>query len=213
MKLACKHIGLTVLGLAIAAAIPLSTTRADIPPLPADLPAGKSWKPLEVRVAPTKDISILRISRSALAEAGLEIRPTKQTGHWTPSTQRSIVAAMALSLGIAGVFLARKKRGAAIAVAMLAAGVAGTMGVHAWGNGPPRQPPPRPEQTPKAFWGTMVPLHGDSTAAHQPQAGGPVQNFNGKVVIEITDDDEAVRLFIGTKPEPKYRRVLSPSRD
>ncbi|MCE9605656.1 MAG: hypothetical protein K8U03_12250 [Planctomycetia bacterium] len=178
-------IGNAIIGLAVVCMFQASLLMADIAPSPTDIPDGKSTASLEVKIDKTKDVSFLRISRSALRDAGLDIPETgtKKTGAWTPSTQRSIVAALAMSLGIAGVFLVRKKRGAAIAVALVAGAVVGTLGVQAW-----------------------------AAPQHDPNTVSPTHNHNGTVVIEFTDGDEGgVSLTIGTKPLPKYRRVLPPN--
>lgn len=188
MKLSHAIFGLLVVGL-----LPLPLARADVPPLPRDLPDGKSFEELEVKVDPNKDISFLRIPRSALGDAGLDIRDKKkeETGALTPSAERSVVAALAMSLGIAGVFFARKKRGAAIAVALVSATVVGAIGVQAWGDlAPFPRPRPRPE-APVAAGGTVT------------------LPYDGHVVIQIVEEGP-VQLTIGTKPLPKYKRALPP---
>ena len=191
MKLTPAIFGLLVVGL-----LPASFALADIPPTPRDLPQGKSYQDLEVRVNSTKDISILRIPRSALEEAGLEIRDKKSPKvgamppNASPSTTRSIVAALALSLGVAGVFFTRKKRGAMIAVALVSTTIVGAMGMQAWGNAAP-MPIPRNDE----------------------EAAG-IKNFNGNVVIEIIEEGRRVELSIGTKPIPprKFRPELPEDR-
>lgn len=176
----------TIVLLAVVGSLQVSLAYADIPPLPRDLPPGKSMEGLKVKVDATKDISILRIPRSALDDAGIEIREKKNAkpSAWSPSKTRSLVAASAMSLGIGGVFLLRKKRGAAIAAALAGATVLGTLGAHAWGNAAPMP----------------------------PEASRPTlpASFSGNVVIEIVDGEGDVHLTIGTKPMPKYQRALPP---
>lgn len=189
-----------ILGLAVVGLLQVSLAHADIPPLPRDLPAGKSMEGLKVKVDASKDISTLRIPRSALADAGLEIRDKKNTkpSAWNPTKTRSVVAALAMSLGIGGVFLVRKKRGAAIASALIAATIVGTLGVQAWANAPP----------PPVFTPAPVPIQA-------PPAGSDVVKgeFRGNVVIEIIEDEGDVQLTIGTKPLPAYPRLYGPGSD
>lgn len=179
-----------MIGLAVAGLLQVSLAHADIPPLPRDLPAGKSMEGLKVKVDANKDISILRIPRSALNDAGVEIREKKNAkpSAWSPSKTRSMVAALAMSLGIGGVFLVRKKKGAAIAAALVASTIVGTLGVQAWANAPP--PPP---------------------AAPAPAGTDMLKGeFRGNVVIEIVEEEGDVQLTVGTKPLPKQQRVLPP---
>lgn len=175
-----------IIAFAVVGLLQVSLAHADIPPLPRDLPPGKSMEDLKVKVDANKDISVLRIPRSALNNAGLEIREKKNAkpSAWSPSKTRSVVAALALSLGIGGVFLVRKKRAAAVAVALVGATIVGTLGVQAWANAP-RYVVEREEATLPA-------------------------NFNGNVVIDIIEGEGDVQLTIGTKPLPKQQRVLPP---
>lgn len=187
----------TIIGLAVVGLFQVSLAIADIPPIPKDLPEGKNWgdmKDLKVTVDPTKDISILRIPRSVLGAADGELREKKNTkpSAWSPTTTRSLAAALAMSLGIGGVFLARKKRSTAVAVALVAATVVGTLGVEAWGNAPAPQPP-----------------------AEAPVAVASLpQDFRGNVVVEIVDGAGVVSLTIGTKPlptrEPRFGPRVTP---
>jgi hypothetical protein len=183
-----------ILGLAVVGLLQVSLAHADIPPLPRDLPAGKSMEGLNVKIDASKDIYTLRIPRSALSDAGLEIRDKKNAkpSAWNPTKTRSVVAALAMSLGIGGVFLVRKKKAAAIASALVAATIIGTLGVQAWANAPPPfNPPPAPNPA--------------------PEAGGVINgSFSGNVVIEIIDDEGDVQLTIGTKPLPRQQRALPP---
>lgn len=182
MKLKRALFGLLVIGL-----LPASFALADIPPTPRDLPPGKNYERLEVKVDAAKDMSFLRIPRSALNDAGLDFRDKKSSkvGTTSPSTTRSIVAALALSLGVAGVFFTRRKRGAMIAVALVSTTIVGAMGMQAWGNAAPL-PIPR----------------------NDAEAAG-IKNFRGNVVIQIVEDGD-VELTIGTKPLPVYKRALPP---
>src|SRR5689334_1337062 len=79
--------------------------------------------PFEIQMDSQASGSVLRISRSALKAAGYELRAidAPQTGDWSPSRTRSIVAASAMSLGFAGVFLLRGKRRTTIATGVVAA--------------------------------------------------------------------------------------------
>lgn len=111
---------------------------------------------LEVDIDPTNDVSILRISEADLLKAGYE---RKAVPNWfgasSPSRQRSIIAALALSLGLAGVFLTRRRRTAAIATALASATIVGVLSLQAWANmSPPRrivEPDPTPVLTPMPF--------------------------------------------------------------
>jgi len=177
-----------IIAVAIVGLIHVSVASADIPPLPRDLPAGKSMEGLKVKVDAHKDISTLRIPRSALGDAGLDIREKKNAkpSAWSPSKTRSLVAAMAMSLGIGGVFFVRRNRKAAITVALVAATIVGTLGVQAWAN---------------------APFPASREAPGQPLPA----SFSGHVVIEIIEDDGDVQLTIGTKPLPKQQRFVPPS--
>lgn len=182
-----------IVAFAVVGWLQVSLAHADIPPLPRDLPAGKNMEDLQVKVDANKDISILRIPRSALNKAGLEIREKKNAkpSAWSPSKTRSVVAALAMSLGIGGVFLVRKKRAAAVAVALVSATIVGTLGVQAWANAPA---PPR-----------------DRVVEPAVDAGGVIKDsFSGNVVIEIVEEEGDVQLTVGTKPLPKQQRVLPP---
>jgi hypothetical protein len=183
-----------ILAFAVVGLLQVTLAHADIPPTPRDLPPGKSMERLQVKIDASKDISTLRIPRSALNDAGLDIREKKNAkpSDWSPTKMRSVVAALAMSLGIGGVFLVRKKKGAAIASALVAATIVGTLGVQAWANVPaPLNPPPAP-----------IPA---------PEVAGVINgNFSGNVVIEIIEDEGDVQLTIGTKPLPKQQRVLPP---
>lgn len=183
-----------IVAFAVVGWLQVSLAHADIPPLPRDLPAGKNMEDLQVKVDANKDISILRIPRSALNKAGLEIREKKNAkpSAWSPSKTRSVVAALAMSVGIGGVFLVRKKRNAAVAVALVGATIVGTLGVQAWANAPaPFNAPPAPVAAPDVGEGIKG-------------------SFYGNVVIEIIEGEGDVRLTIGTKPLPKQQRALPP---
>jgi hypothetical protein len=172
-----------------------SSARADIPPPPRDLPSGKIPIPIEVSYAPDKDVTFLYLGREALESASDDKK--KQT-QWTPGTTRSIVAATALSLGVAGIFLLRGKRTAQVACGLVLLAGLGALGAEVWANAPapiPNPPPPTP--------------------ARPTDVSGPdlrPKTFHGDAVVEIVDGDGAhrVRLVIGTKPKPKYQRVLPP---
>ena len=171
-----------IIASAIVGLLLTSFAHADIPPLPRDLPPGKNMSNLKVTVDANKDISVLRIPRSALGD-GLDFRDKKNAkpNAWSPSKTRSVIAALAMSLGVGGVFLVRKKRTAAVAVALAGATVLGTLGAQAWGN-----------------------------AAPMPAEPSIPAGFSGNVVIEIVEDEGDVQLTIGTKPLPKYQRILPP---
>jgi hypothetical protein len=85
MKLTPAIFGLLVIGL-----LPASFALADIPPTPRDLPPGKNYERLEVKVDAAKDMSFLRIPRSALNDAGLDFRDKKSSkvGATSPSHRK-----------------------------------------------------------------------------------------------------------------------------
>jgi hypothetical protein len=159
--------------------------RADIPPSPRDLPAGRTPYPIEVSYDETKDVTFLYMGQDALASA---MNDKKKQSFHAPDATRSIVAALALSLGIAGMFLLRGKRTAQVACGLVLIVGLGALGAEAWGNAPPpikNTPVPQPD-----------------TSHLRPKG------FRGDVVVELMGGEHAhrVRLVIGTKPKPEYRR-------
>jgi hypothetical protein len=133
--------------------------------------------PLTVRFDPTQDVSVLYIGRDALPA----VQPEKKTG-FAPGAGRSMVAAIALSCGVAGVFLLRGRRAAQLASGLVLAVGLGALGVEAWGNAPP--PVTLPPVAPPPF--------SAASDAH-PKV------IEGETVIEIVDGGR-VELVIGTKP-------------
>jgi len=172
---------LAIAGLATTVAV------ADIPPIPRDVPAGKQYVSLQVTHDPDKDVSFLYLGRDAV-RAG-EPQAEQKTG-WNPSPTRSIVAATALSLGIAGLFFMRGKRGAPIACGLVLAAGLGTLGTEAWGNAPAPPPPNRKYELDQVW---------NLTTAEGKKV------FNGDTVVVIGPGRD-VRLVIGTKPKPQRER-------
>jgi hypothetical protein len=171
---------------ALVVGLSLSSTaaRADIPPPPRDLPEGKQPISLSVYYTPNKDITFIRIGRNALP--GLVPQEDKKTG-WAPSPTRSIAAATALSLGVAGLFLLRGKRGAQMACGMILAAGLGAFGAEVWGNAPaPDRAPPAPIDVRIETSGTPKPFH-------------------GRAVVEVVDGQD-IQLLIGTRPTPVNER-------
>jgi hypothetical protein len=149
---------------------------ADIAPYPRDVPRGKTALPLVVKYDANKDVSVLRISRQVV-KPGAAVEPNKN-GDWSPSAPRSIIAAIAMSVGIAGAFFVRGRRRLGLAAVALVAGTFMiTSAVQTYGNAAP-MPPHKP-----------VPLPAE---------------FQGHVVIEIVDKEfSGVELIIGTKKLPE----------
>lgn len=158
-----------------------SPTWADIPPPPADLPQGKQSDPLVVRVDPTKDVSFLKLPRRALERAGLQV-PARDARSDGPSRFRSVVAAGALSLGVASVLLLRGRRWRAAAAAALVA--VGAVLASAWATADVVPPP-----------GQAAPLTNLS--------------LSGEVVIEVVDEGP-VEMVLGMKPLPKRKPLRPP---
>jgi hypothetical protein len=190
-----RSLFLPVVGLAVVAfwgLVSPAPARADIPPLPVDLPAGKTPVPIEVSYDQTKDITFLYIGNDVLASAARDNKDKQ--GFHAPGAARSIVAALALSLGVAGIFLLRGKRTAQAACGLVMIVGLGALGAEAWGNAAPpiKTPPPGPPAT--------------TGRDLRPKT------FNGDAVVEIVDGDGSyhVRLVIGTKPKPKYVRPGPP---
>lgn len=174
-----RHIFGAVLGI-VGGALFASSALADIPVLPRDLPPGKTPVPLVVKKDADKDMSFLRISRQ-LAEQ-LSAPGANKKADWSPSEPRSIIAALALSAGIAGAFFVRGRKRTAMLAAVLVSGTfIVTSAVQSHGNAAPIRPAPVP------------PL--------------PI-DFQGGVVIEISDrkDFFGVELIVGTKKPPENNR-------
>jgi len=158
---------------------------ADVPPPPKDLPEGKQAVSIQVTHDPDKDVSFLYIGRQALETASPK---GEKQSRWTPGPTRSMIAAMALSLGIAGLFFMRGKRGAQIACGLVLAAGLGALSAEAWGNAP--APPPKvpdPKFTLDPVWNLTTP------------DGKKV--FNGVTVV-VLGEGRDVRLVIGTKHRP-----------
>jgi hypothetical protein len=172
--------------LVVAGLVSTTAARADVPVPPKDLPEGKTAVSIQVTHDPDKDVSFLYIGRQALETASPKAEKQSQ---WTPGPTRSIVAAMALSLGIAGLFFLRGKRGAQIACGMVLAAGLGVLSAEAWGNAAP-VPPPAQDLKFK-----LDPVWNLTT-----REGKKV--FNGDAVVVLHDWHD-VRLVIGTKPKPK----------
>jgi len=178
---------LVIAGVFIDSLLSANAARADIPPPPRDLPDGKIPIPIEVSYDLNKDVSFLYIGREALKSAG---GGEEKQSLRAPGATRSIVAAGALSLGLAGLLLLRGKRRAQIACGLVLAIGLGAIGIEAWANAPAPNPPGGPNG----------PFDlGDGGPNFKPKA------FHGDAVVEIVDGDRAhqIRLVIGTKPKPQ----------
>ncbi|MGC3972660.1 MAG: hypothetical protein QM775_36545 [Pirellulales bacterium] len=177
---------LTVCGLVLwTLSLSASLAQADIPPPPADLPEGKDSYDLRLTATADKDVSFLRIPKGALPARAQAANNAQ--GNWSPQNWRTIAAGLCLSAGIAAVFLVRGKNRYGAAAALIALSLFGATTLPAWGNA---APPSVREQPGAAF---QVPADG----------------FHGVVVVEIVDDGP-IELVVGTKPKPKYKRVLPP---
>lgn len=144
--------------------------------LPDKKPAvGPPSVPLVVKTDETQEVSVLRIGREALKQAGWPV-PGRRA-EMSPSNLRSIVAAVALSLGIAGLFLLRGRRGAAATAGLLAGAIVAMVAMQAWGN----MPPP-----------------------HRVRPALPAGDYRGRVVIEIVNEPAGeAELIIGMMAKPE----------
>jgi len=172
--------------LAVAGLLSTTAARADLPVPPKDLPEGQTAVSIQVTHDPDKDVSFLYIGRQALETASPK---AEKQSRWTPGPTRSMIAAMALSLGIAGLFFMRGKRGAQIACGLVLAAGMGVLSAEAWGNAAPVPPPARD-----------LKFHFDPVWNLTTAEGKKV--FNGDAVI-VVGEGHSVRLVIGTKPKPR----------
>jgi hypothetical protein len=163
----------------------LSTSAAADIPLnsdsPKERPAGKKTIPVAVHFDTHADWSHLEIGREAL-----DIAPSEKQSRWSPSSTRSIVAAAALSLGIAGVVLLRGRRPAQMACFLVLAAALGAVGNETWANVAPHRytfPDDAKVET-GIVWNLDV-------------NGRKV--FLCDAVVEVIDGHD-IRLVVGTKP-------------
>jgi hypothetical protein len=180
-----------ILGTALTSEALTSAARADVPPQPRDVPEGMRYTTLQVTHDPDKDTSFLYIGRQALEMAD----PKSEKTGWNTSPTRSILAALSLSLGVAGLFFLRGKRGPQIACGLVLAVGLGSIGAEAWGNAAPVRPDPKYDAD--KVWNLIS------------QSGQKV--FNGDTVI-VMGQGRDIRLVIGTKPKPQrqFPRFLEP---
>jgi hypothetical protein len=146
---------------------------ADIPVPPKDLPPGKQAHPFSVRVDETKDVSYLYIPRRImtsvkLSQANVPLLEGLDNG-------RSMIAALALSLGIIGMLVLRKKRLSGVATIAIAGTMLAGIAVESWANAPAPVPAQQTLQAP----------------------------FSGDVVVSVVEQGFEIQLVIGTKPKPQ----------
>jgi hypothetical protein len=189
-------------GLVLVLPLAASSARADIPPPPADLPAGRYSTSYQIRFDPTKDVTILHLGRDVLeqAEADAKKAAPEKRSETSPGTTRSIVAATAMSLGLAGVLLLRGRRRSQIVCGLVLAAGLGAVGSEAWANLAP--PPPAPS----------VPVTTQFNLGGNPgwivaRDGNRV--FNGQIVVQLTSGNN-VQLNVGTKALPQRTGRVGP---
>jgi hypothetical protein len=147
------------------------------PPRPRPEPIRTAEAPIEIRVDPQADESVLKIPKRLLPTQKLgAIEEQQPVG---AGSMRHVFAAIALSCAITGLFFVRRDRkvraAVVIAVCVCAVAAAGS----SMANPPAAPPPPSVEPGPDV--------------APVPKA------IDGKVLIRVTDDGTAVTLVLSGK--------------
>lgn len=150
----------------------VSTAWADIPPRPRVAPPVMQTHPIKVQIDDKNELSVIRIPRAFLP-------PDKQPQASAPllerfNSSRSIIAALALSLGVVGMLFLRKQRIAGVAALVIATSVLTGVTVECWANAPAAGP----DRFFRLEYPTML---------------------EGNIVIKIAEDGERIDLILGTK--------------
>ncbi len=156
----------------------VSTAWADIPPRPPVLPPGKQAHPISVQTDINSEFSVLRIPRAFLPQGKGPQANVPLLERFDAT--RSIVAALALSLGVVGMLFLRKRRIGGVAALVVATSVLTGVTVELWANAP--APPPMVLNTP----------------------------FQGDVIVEVVEQGPVVSLVIGTKAKSRGNRFQPP---
>lgn len=180
-----------IAGVVLLALLCSAELRADIAPLPvlADKPPGKHPVPFNFTQNLNSDISYLQISKADLVDSGIKLQDdgaissdSQRPGAWSPSTQRSMIAALTLCLSITGILLLKKRRTAAVVAALAAAVMVGALGAQTFAAMSAERKQPEPLKRRPANQGLLWGLY---------------------TVINVVDDDKGVILVVGKKPPPQ----------
>lgn len=149
---------------------------------PVDLPPNAAAFNYIAKTDETKDVTFVRMTKEDLGR--LVAAAKGQQASWTPPATRSIVAALAASVGLASVFLLRSNRHTKI-VMLFVVGLFATSAVAEawWDIAPPTRPIPAPAR---------------ASFAH-----------SGLLVFEVKEAG-IVEIAIGTKPAPGRGNRNSP---
>lgn len=150
--------------------------------------------PIVIRVDPQAKDSVLRIPKQFLPSAKVGAAEEQQPAN--PGSLRHVIAAIALSGAITGLFFVRRDRktraAVVVVVCVCAVAAAGTL----MANAP--APAPRDARPELNLPGPLV--NQPAASPNQTNVRSPLLNgVDGNVIIQITDGGTAVNLIIGGK--------------
>jgi hypothetical protein len=162
----------TLLGLGLV--LTAATTYADALAPPKDLPPNASAFYYNATTDAKKDVTFVKISKENLDRLVTTLKGKQ--ANWAPPATRSIVAALAASIGLASVFLLRTNRATKVVMLFVVGLFALSPVAEAWNAAP--MPPYNPQPAPAASF-----------------------THNGLLVFELKDQGP-IEITFGTLPPP-----------